>query len=73
MHIIKNGKSESVSNVYAIKDKVVQSISEIYAVVAGAAIQVWTIAKDYIAGVFSQGFWNNEEGWNNNDSWLNKP
>lgn len=71
MYIIKDGKKVETSGIYAIKDKVKRTITNVYAVIAGSAVRVWTIATDIISGVFSQGFWKNSEGWNNDDAWKN--
>lgn len=73
MYAIKEGKSKSVENIYAVKDGVVKTIKNVYSVVKGKAVLIWTAIKDAIAGVFSQGFWQNDEGWNNEDLWKNEP
>jgi hypothetical protein len=73
MYAIKEGKSKSVENIYAVKDGAVKTIKNVYSVVKGKAVLIWTAIKDAIAGVFSQGFWQNDEGWNNEDLWKNEP
>lgn len=73
MYAIKEGKSKSVENIYAVKDGVAKTIKNVYSVVKGKAVLIWTAIKDAIAGVFSQGFWQNDEGWNNEDLWKNEP
>ena len=73
MYAIKEGKSKSVENIYAVKDGAVKAIKNVYSVVKGKAVLIWTAIKDAIAGVFSQGFWQNDEGWNNEDLWKNEP
>lgn len=73
MYTIKDGKPTPVTNIYAVKDKTVRSIQNVYSVIKGKAVLVWTAIKDFIASVFAQGYWQNQEGWNNQDMWKNKP
>lgn len=73
MYAIKEGKSKSVENIYAVKDGTAKTIKNVYSVIKGKAVLIWTAIKDAIAGVFSQGFWQNDEGWNNEDLWKNEP
>lgn len=73
MYTIKDGKPTSVTNIYAVKDKTVRSIQNVYSVIKGKAVLVWTAIKDFVASVFAQGYWQNQEGWNNQDMWKNKP
>lgn len=73
MYAIKEGKSKSVGNIYAVKDGTAKTIKNVYSVIKGKAVLIWTAIKDAIAGVFSQGFWQNDEGWNNEDLWKNEP
>lgn len=73
MYAIKNGKVKSITGIYAVKDKTVRSIQNVYSVIKGKAVLVWTAIKDFIASVFAQGYWQNQEGWNNDDAWKNEP
>lgn len=73
MQVIKNSQLKEVSNLYAVKDKAVKTITNVYSIVKGKAVLVWTAIKDVVAGVFSQGYWQNREGWNNQDMWKNRP
>lgn len=73
MYAIKEGKSKSVENIYAVKDGTAKTIKNVYSVIKGKAVLIWTAIKDAIVGVFSQGFWQNDEGWNNEDLWKNEP
>lgn len=73
MYTIKDGKGKEVTNIYAVKDKAVKAITNVYSIVKGKAVLIWTAIKDAIAGVFSQGFWQNDEGWSNEDPWKNEP
>lgn len=71
MDVINGGKKISASEVYTVRGQVKKAITDIYTIIAGKAIKVWTAVTDAIAGVFAQGFWKNDEGWNNEDSWKN--
>lgn len=73
MYAIKNGKVKSITGIYVVKDKTVRSIQNVYSVIKGKAVLVWTAIKDFIASVFAQGYWQNQEGWNNDDAWKNEP
>ena len=73
MQVIKNNQLKEVSSIYAVKDKAVKTITNVYSIVKGKAVLVWTAIKDFVAGVFSQGYWQNQEGWNNQDMWKNEP
>jgi hypothetical protein len=73
MYTIQEGKTKPIESVYAIKDKTRKVISNIYSIIKGEVVLVWTAVKDLISGVFSTGSWNNKEGWNNKDAWKNLP
>lgn len=73
MYVIKNGNPKSITGIYAVKDKTVRSIQNVYSIIKGKVVLVWTAIKDFIASVFAQGYWQNQEGWNNNDLWKNEP
>lgn len=73
MYTIQEGKRKPIESVYAIKDKTRKVISNIYSIIKGEVVLVWTAVKDLISGVFSTGSWNNKEGWNNKDAWKNLP
>jgi hypothetical protein len=66
-----DGKITSISNVYAVKDASFKAITNVYAIVKGKAVQIWTAIKDIIGGVFGSGIWNSTELWNNDDLWKN--
>lgn len=73
MYTIQEGKTKPIESVYAIKDKTLKVISNIYSIIEGKVTLVWTAVKDLISGVFSAGYWDNKEGWNNKDAWKNLP
>lgn len=74
MYTIKGGESKEITNIYTVvKDKVIKSITNVYSIIGGNAVLIWTAVKDFIASVFSQGYWQNNEGWNNQDMWKNEP
>lgn len=71
MYTVKDGSTKSLNKAYVIKDATVRAITNIYAVVQGAAVLIWTAASDIISSVFSKGYWVNDAGWKNTDSWKN--
>lgn len=71
MYVLENGNPIEISNIRAVKDKTVRIIKNIYSIVKGNAVLVWTALKDALTGVFSRGYWVNGEGWNNEDMWKN--
>lgn len=71
MYILKNDNPTEISNIYAVKNETVRIIKNVYSIVKGNAVLVWTALKDALSSVFSRGYWINEEGWNNEDSWKN--
>lgn len=73
MYTIKDGKSKEITNIYAVKDSAVKTITNVYSIIKGKAVLIWTAIKDVISGVFSRGYWQNNESWNNEDPWKNEP
>jgi hypothetical protein len=73
MYTIKNGKVRYVDNIHVVKDNILKDVENVYSVVKGKLVLIWTSIRDLIAGVFTQGFWQNEESWNNEDAWKNEP
>lgn len=73
MYTIKDGKSKEITNIYAVKNEAIKTVTNIYSIVKGKAVLIWTAIKDFIVSVFSQGYWQNNEGWNNEDPWKNNP
>lgn len=72
MRIINNGVKD-IASIRVVIDQSIKEIKSIYSVIEGKAVLIWTAVKDFVAGVFSQGYWQNSEGWNNDDLWKNKP
>lgn len=70
MKVVKNGKIITPNNIKIYKDSSIKTISNIYTVIKGKIVLIWSAIKD-ILSAFGAGFWKNEGPWNNNDSWKN--
>lgn len=71
IHFIKNGIDHTVSGIHVIKDNALLTITNVYKVIEGQAILLWTLASELISSCFGNGYWINEEAWVNEEAWKN--